>query len=115
MSRPSVLASAFHPYGQNHHYAGAAHHSAPAQLTYRQPQPPLSMRPPELASGYNTGLHLHTGHHHGRINMSGPQYMASDDELAQLQKLSNEYEPEATVSLDFFPFVSLPPSPHARD
>lgn len=106
MSRPSVLSSAFHAYGQHphahSHYAGAVHHSGPAQLTYRQPQP-LPMPPSELASGYNTGLHLHTGHHqHGRstaiVNMSAAAYLASDDELAQLQKLSNEYEPEATVS-----------------
>jgi ubiquitin thioesterase protein OTUB1 len=97
MSRPSVLSSAFHPYGPQSHYVD---HSGRAQLTYRQPQP-LPLRPPELAPGYNTGLHLHTGHHHGRnsnVNMSAPAYMASDDELAQLQKLSNEYQPEATVS-----------------
>jgi ubiquitin thioesterase protein OTUB1 len=29
--------------------------------------------------------------------MSGPQYVPSDEELAHLQKLSNEYEPEVTV------------------
>jgi hypothetical protein len=57
------------------------------------------------------GHPLHHGHHghgsdriiHGsstHVNMSDPAaYMASDEELAQLQKLSNEYEPEITVSL----------------
>lgn len=33
--------------------------------------------------------------------------MASDDDLAQLQKLSNEYQPEATVS-------AAAPAPHRR-
>jgi ubiquitin thioesterase protein OTUB1 len=105
MDRPSGLSSAssFHPYA--HHYAGAAHHMhpGPAQLTYRQPQPQ-----PQLAAGYNTGLHLHTqataGHHHpctatSLLTMSGPAYMPSDEELAHLQKLSNDYEPEATGPL----------------
>jgi hypothetical protein len=31
--------------------------------------------------------------------MADPAYMPSDDEYAHLQKLSSEYEPEATVSL----------------
>jgi ubiquitin thioesterase protein OTUB1 len=44
--------------------------------------------------------HQHTGHH-GRtstVRMAGNSYMPSDEEYAQLQKLSNEFEPDATVS-----------------
>jgi ubiquitin thioesterase protein OTUB1 len=75
----------------------------------------MPMRPPELTSGYNSaGLDqcLHSGHGHGHhhaavanntassmLTMSGPAYMPSDEELAQLQKLSNEFEPEATGPL----------------
>jgi ubiquitin thioesterase protein OTUB1 len=83
-----------------------AHHSA---LSFARPLP---MRAPVLApAGFN---HLqHTGHHqHGRIQiqnhnltMADPAYMASDEDMAHLQKLSSEYEPEATVSL-----FAIPPS-----
>lgn len=101
MSRQPVLASAFVPYGHaQSHYEGVV----ASGLTYRAP--PLPMRPPpELTSGYNT-QQQHTGHHHhGRtstVSMSGPAqpYMPSDEELAHLQKLSSEYEPEATVRRD---------------
>lgn len=63
------------------------------------------MRAPVLApAGFN---HQHTGQHqhpisHGRIanlTMADPVYMATDEEIAHLQKLSSEYEPEATVSV----------------
>jgi hypothetical protein len=64
----------------------------------------------DLPAGYSQphpGHLLHHGHGSDRIHgssthvssMSDPAYMASDEELAQLQKLSNEYEPEVTVSL----------------
>ena len=59
------------------------------------------MRAPVLApASFN---HQHTGQlQHGRtatLSMADPAYLASDEEIAHLQKLSNEYEPEATVSL----------------
>lgn len=92
MSRPTVMSSF-------HHYAQAPFdsvvHSGPM---YRQ----LPMRPPELPAGYSQ---QHTGHH-GRtstLRMSGPGYVLPEEELAQLQKLSSDYEPEATVS---FPLKS---------
>jgi hypothetical protein len=74
---------------------------------YSQPHPGHLLHHGHLLHGHL----LHHGHHghgsdriiHGsstHINMSDPAaYMASDEELAQLQKLSNEYEPEITVSL----------------
>ena len=65
------------------------------------------MRAPVLPpAGFN---HQHIGQHqlqfqHGRptnftMAADPTNYMASDDDLAHLQKLSSEYEPEATVSL----------------
>lgn len=88
MSRPTVLNS-FHAYGQHAPFGNVVH---PGPM-YRLP-----MRPPELPAGYN---HQHTGHHArtSTVRMSGPAYMPSDEELAHLQKLSNEFEPEATVSM----------------
>ena len=88
MSPPSVLSSSFHA------YAPPAFSSVvPPALSYR----PLPIRPPELPAGYSQ---QHTGHHSraSTVRMSGPAYMPSDEELAQLQKLSSEYEPEITVS-----------------
>jgi ubiquitin thioesterase protein OTUB1 len=80
---------------------------------------PLHMRAPVLApAGFNhhqhTGQLQHHHHQHGRsqahnqnhnhnqslsLAMADPAYMASDEEMAHLQKLSSEYEPEASVSL----------------
>jgi ubiquitin thioesterase protein OTUB1 len=70
------------------------------------------MRAPVLApAGFNHHQHQHTGHHqHGRsqnhnqnqhhnLSTMADPYMASDEQMAHLQKLSSEYEPEATVSL----------------
>jgi ubiquitin thioesterase protein OTUB1 len=106
MSRPQVL-NGFHHYGQPpfdellHQQHAQAHthaHAHPGPMYRPHPVPSLSMRAPEHpAAGYN---HQHTGHH-GRtstVPMSDPAYLAADDELAQLQKLSSEYEPETTVS-----------------
>ncbi|KAF2192580.1 cysteine proteinase [Zopfia rhizophila CBS 207.26] len=90
MSPPAVLSSSYHSYAQP-----TFDHIVHPGLSYR----PLPIRPPELPGGYNQ---QHTGHH-GRtstVRMSGPAaYMASDEELAQFQKLSNEYEPEVTGPL----------------
>ncbi|EAT92473.2 hypothetical protein SNOG_00978 [Parastagonospora nodorum SN15] len=76
------------------------------------------MRAPVLApAGFNHHQHQHTGHHHhqhGRSQHQHPHphqninlnisamaepYMASDEDMAHLQKLSSEYEPEATGPL----------------
>ncbi|KAF2467200.1 cysteine proteinase [Lindgomyces ingoldianus] len=89
MSRPSVLTHNYHSYPQPG-FDSIVH----TGLSYR----PLPIRAPELSAGYNQ---QHTGHH-GRIStvrMSGPAYMASDEELANLQKLSSEYQPEVTGPL----------------
>jgi hypothetical protein len=43
--------------------------------------------------------------------MSDPAYMTSDDELAQLQKLSNDFEAEIKVSPGQTP-LRMGPSPH---
>jgi ubiquitin thioesterase protein OTUB1 len=42
--------------------------------------------------------HNHSHSHNHNLTMADP-YLASDEELAHLQKLSSEYEPEATVRL----------------
>ena len=101
MSRPQVL-HGFHHYGQQPPFDGLHHaaYAAPGPM-YQSPLPAprLPMHAPDNpAAGYHQ---QHTGHH-GRtstVPMSDPAYMASDDELAQLEKLSRGYEPEATVSL----------------
>jgi ubiquitin thioesterase protein OTUB1 len=123
MSRPTVMAG-FHGHGQAHagqhygvpaqsHYTAMVHHSG---MPFARPLP---MRAPVLApAGFDHHNHQHqlAGHHqHGRshnhnlnlnqshthaqhLAMANP-YMASDEEIAHLQKLSSEYEPEATVGL----------------
>lgn len=90
------------------HYEGVVH----SGLAFARPLP---IRAPVLAPAAFT--HQHTGQlqhlqvQHGRdttpsLTMADPSaYMPSDEELAHLQKLSSEYEPEATVSS-----VALPPS-----
>jgi ubiquitin thioesterase protein OTUB1 len=100
----------FHGHGHAH----AGHYGVPAASHYESlghsglpfvRQRP--MRAPVLApAGFNhqhTGQHQHPHlHSHGRIanlTMADPTYMPSDEELAHLQKLSSEYEPEATVSV----------------
>lgn len=62
------------------------------------------MRAPVLPPAFNhqqhTGQHQHQ-HQHGRastFNMADPAFMTAEEEHAYLQKLSSEYEPEATVS-----------------
>ncbi|KAF2270788.1 cysteine proteinase [Lojkania enalia] len=102
MSRPQVLTSSFH-----HHYGQPAFDAVVHPgVSYR----PLPMRAhahshahahahaAELPAGYHQ---QHTGHH-GRtstVRMSAPAYIPSDEELAHFQKLSNEYQPEATGPL----------------
>lgn len=111
------VSSGFHVHGHGQTHAGQ--YGVPAQSAYGSSlghsglafARPLPMRAPVLApAGFNH--HQHPGQHqHGRTQnqshthsqnpnytMADP-YMASDDEIAHLQKLSSEYEPEATVSL----------------
>jgi ubiquitin thioesterase protein OTUB1 len=65
------------------------------------------MRAPVLApAGFNHHQHQHgrtVNHNHNHnhthaLTMADPAYMTPDEELAHLQKLSSEYEPEAEVS-----------------
>jgi ubiquitin thioesterase protein OTUB1 len=109
MSRPSVMTGGFHPHGVGHGHAHhCGHYGVHAQsaygnavhsgLTYGRPLP---IRAPVLPPAFN---HQHTGQHqhqHGRsstFNMADPAFMTAEEEHAYLQKLSSEYEPEATVS-----------------
>jgi ubiquitin thioesterase protein OTUB1 len=114
MSRPTVMGG-FHGHGQAH---AGQHYGVPAQSHYNSIHSglsfarPLPMRAPVLApAGFNHHQLQHTGHHqHGRsqnhnqnqqhhLSTMADPYMASDEQMAHLQKLSSEYEPEATVSL----------------
>ena len=107
MSRPSIMTGGFHPHGVGHgHVHHGGHYGVHAQsaygsaihsgLTYGRPLP---IRAPVLPPAFN---HQHTGQHqHGRtstFSMADPAFMTAEEEHAYLQKLSNEYEPEATVS-----------------
>ncbi|OMP88751.1 Ubiquitin thioesterase OTUB1 [Diplodia seriata] len=91
MNRQPVLSPNFHHYpAQPFHDPALASVSA---LSYRSFQ--LPHRTAELPAGYNpTPLPLRPP----AARMSYQQ-MAADDELAHLQKLSNEYTPEATGPL----------------
>ena len=89
MSRPSVLSNNFHSY-QPQLFPDPVLTSL-SSVSYRPVQLPL--RPPELPAGYNTSHITRTS----TVRMSGSAYIPEED-LAHLQKLSNEYEPEVTVS-----------------
>lgn len=78
-----MLSGSFHPLPPQH-YRGRSHGLA----SYRTLQLPL--RPPDLPVAYN---------HQPRPAPFSMAYAPPDDELAQLQKLSNEYEPLATVCM----------------
>jgi ubiquitin thioesterase protein OTUB1 len=59
----------------------------------------LPFRPPELASTrYQQHPHADPFNYTSQARMSDPAFLTPEEEFAQLQKLSNEYEPEATVS-----------------
>ena len=61
----------------------------------------LPFRPPELASTrYQQHPHADPFNYTSSARMSDPAFLTPEEEYAQLQKLSNEYEPEATVSSD---------------
>ena len=61
--------------------------------------PHLPFRPPELASARYQSNNPHAFNYTATTRMSDPTFMAADDEFAQMQKLSNEYEPETTASM----------------
>lgn len=108
MSRQPVMAGYL---AQRHHLSQLqshpSHYGAPAQGHYEPVghsglafARPLPMRAPvHPPAGFD---HQHTGHHHqhGRtpFAMADPAYMPSDDEMAHLQKLSSEFQPETAVS-----------------
>lgn len=101
------MTGGFHPHGVGHgHIHHGGHYGVHAQsaygsavhsgLTYGRPLP---IRAPVLAPAFN---HQHSGQHqHGRtstFSMADPAFMTAEEEHAYMQKLSSEYEPEATVS-----------------
>lgn len=106
MNRQPVL-TGFHPHGHHHHphaHVHQGHYGVPAQSHY-QSGLAFAIRAPVLPSGsynhYHTGHHQHPGRQHQHQHRDPHLNMAaypSDEEYAQLQKLSSEYEPEATVS-----------------
>lgn len=83
------MSGGFQAYGQA---PGHYHESA---LAFGAPHLPL--RPPELASARYQ--HPPAGHFNytQTPSMTDAPFLTPEDEFAQLQKLSNEYEPEATV------------------
>ena len=98
----------FHPHHQQHY-----HDPALASLAYRPLQYPLQQLPPaagELSLAAASGFHVPTFRHQhvayrtrqqtrqDRAMASGYQG-TTDEELAELQKLSNEYEPEVSVRI----------------
>lgn len=89
MNRQPVLSPNFHHYPAQHFHDPAL--ASVSALSYRSFQ--LPHRTAELPAGYNP-TPLPPRPPAARMSYA----MASDDELAQLQKLSNEYQPEAAVS-----------------
>lgn len=105
MNRQPVLTD-FHPHGHHHPHAHVhrGHYEVPAQSHYQNGLA-FAIRAPVLPSGsynhYHTGHHQHPGRQHQHQHRDPHLNMAvypSDEEYAQLQKLSSEYEPEAIVS-----------------
>lgn len=100
-------------------YPYQAAYGLASSFPYRQHMPAqMPMRTPELAIGsaelhqhhphpqhHNIAAHHqllqpHHHHHHPptQIHQNMAGFMQSEEDLAELQKLSNEYEPEVTVS-----------------
>lgn len=112
MSRSAMLTGSFYPHshGQHGHYGVHApnHYDGLIHPGLAFARPPLPMCVPVLPpAGFNhqhTGQHQHQHQHphpHGRtstFNMNESAYTPSDEEFAHLQKLSNEYQPDAIVS-----------------
>ncbi|KAL5431918.1 hypothetical protein PMIN07_012536 [Paraphaeosphaeria minitans] len=80
---------------QAYRHAPARYHES--ALAFAAPH--LPFRPPELASVRYQ--HPHAGHFHYNqtSSMTDAPFLTPEDEFAQLQKLSNEYEPEVTGPL----------------
>ena len=118
MKRPPVAtASHFYPYPPHEHY----HDPTLASLAYRPLHLPLQQSESHRYSQQQLPLaavpngfeqpNFRPHHHHlalrtrqqtrqARAMASFPQQQGTtDEELAELQKLSNEYEPEVTVSV----------------
>ncbi|KAF4541373.1 Peptidase C65 [Lasiodiplodia theobromae] len=91
MNRQPVISPNFHHYPAQHFHDPAL--ASVSALSYRSFQ--LPHRTAELPAGYNP-TPLPPRPPAARMSY---QQMAADDELAQLQKLSNEYQPEATGPL----------------
>jgi hypothetical protein len=88
------------------HHGPAGHYGVPAASHYDGlGHPGLAFaRPlPQRAPVFNHQHPPHPQPHpHGRLahlSMADHGFMTADDEFAHLQKLSSEYEPEATVRL----------------
>lgn len=76
------------------HAPGHYHESA---VAFGAPQ--LPFRPPELASArYQRHPHADPFNYTSSARMSDPAFLTPEEEFAHLQKLSNDYEPEVTVS-----------------
>lgn len=123
MSRPSVMTGGFHPHSVGHghghghglglglgHVHHGGHYGVHAQSAYGSAAHsglafgrPLPIRAPVLPPAFNnqhTGQQQHQ-HQHGRastFSMADSAFMTAEEEHAYMQKLSSEYEPEATVS-----------------
>jgi len=88
----------FHGHQYPHSHLHQGHYRVPAQSHYQNGLA-FAIRAPVLPPGsfnHHTGHH-HPGHQHRNPHLNMAAY-PSDDEYAHLQKLSSEYEPEATVS-----------------
>lgn len=96
---PMAMSGGFQAYG---HAPGHYHESA---LAFGAPH--LPFRPPELASARYQHPHADHFHYTQTASMSDAPFLTPEDEFAQLQKLSNEYEPEVTVSSAPTPPVGL--------
>ncbi|KAF2838985.1 cysteine proteinase [Patellaria atrata CBS 101060] len=92
MSRQVVLPSNSYSY-----LPSSLHEHSLASLSYRTPQQQqLTLRSPELPASINFAT---SQTHHPSPNNSGMGYVQSEEELAELEKLSNEYRPVATGPL----------------
>jgi hypothetical protein len=87
MGAPVLAPAGFnHPQHTGHHQHGRIHHQIQNQGQH-------------LHHAQRSQNHTHNHNHHPHLAMADSAYMASAEQLAHLQKLSSEYEPEASVSL----------------
>ena len=130
MNRQPVATAPPHHYYTYHPLHQHYHDPALTSLVYRQVQLPVHQHQPapvpehshqlSLAAASN-GFHQPTNfrHHHPPLQLrqqtrqaramdSYQQQGTTDEELTELQKLSNEYEPEVTVSFEFLWRLSMP-------